>query len=69
MGLAVSEGKSMTTMIGIVIEVVRPGAGVASESPYLIHLKQRQLIRNQQGLLKTQNLSPATLLFQKGHTF
>lgn len=47
MGLAVSEGKSMTTIIGSVVEVVRPGAGVATESLYLIHLKQRQLIRNQ----------------------
>lgn len=39
--LAVSEGKSMAIMIGIVVEVGRPGARVRTESPYLIHLKQR----------------------------
>lgn len=40
-GLEVSEGKSMAIMIRIVVEVGRSGAGVGTESPYLIHLKQR----------------------------
>lgn len=68
-GLAVSEGKSMALMIGIVVEVGRPGARVATKSLYPTHLKQRQLTRNHQRLLKAQNLSPVTFLFQKGHTF